>query len=574
MASHQLAIAKASFSAGLLRPDPVSLSGDDIARFHTLLNAAITRCSAQNVQNCKHWILDYVVPSTTRSTALGKYLTALTNSFAASVRKESAAEREPSVKRKRLHLLYIINDLLYHAKYRSSDASICSKVQPILVDLFGRAASFKACPKHQKKLLDLLQIWEDKGYYSKDYITKLREAVKNGSELGDDAQAGATTSIAVDQASTTKLAKSAPYIMPAMHGDPSTPWYDLPAGNLMPVIEPNSTRPINPDMIRPMQFVAGPASEELVTAVKALLDDVHVIYGTELEGDEKGSWDIDELGQPIVLDEITGDILEGEGYYGWSRGFCEKMKRRKKGLDKPDRGRDRRSRSRSSSRGRKRPHSDSDSSPEGPRSRQRRRSYTSSRSASSASGRNGDSRTRTRDRSYSPPSARRPDSHSREQQQYTGTGIPPRPPPMMNQPPPPPPPMPFQQGFNPNFPPPPPPPHFNNGPVPPPPYGWAPPPPPPMNFNQQNQWPVPPPPPPPGNPPMNFQHQGPFPPPPNAPGMYPGGNWQGGDGRGYPNPNNHHNQGHHNGWNNGHQQHQHRGGGHRGNYRGGGRGWN
>lgn len=523
--------------------------------------------------------MNNVAPSAARSTALGKYLTALTNSFAISKRKDVATEREPSIKRKRLHLLYLINDILYHAKYRTNDASICSKVQPILVDLFGSAASFKTCSTHQKKLADLLEIWEDKGYYSRDYIAKLREAVKNGSELGNFAQAGATTSIATDQASTTKLAKSAPYVMPAMHGDPSTPWYDLPAGNLMPVIEPNSTRPINPDMIKPMQFVAGPASEELVTAVKALLDDVHTIYGTEVEGDEKASWDIDELGQPIVLDEITGDILEGEGYYGWSRGFCEKMKRRKKGLDRPERGNDRRrmsrSRSRSSSRGRKRPYSDSDSSPEGPRSRQRRRSYTSSRSPSPASPRNGHSRNRSRDRSYSPPNARRPDSHLREQQQYTRDGLPPRPPPAMNQPPPPPPPpqvpMPFQQGFNPNFPPPPPQ-HFN-GPPPPPPYGWAPPLPP-MNFNQQNQWPVPPPPP--GPPPMNYQNQGSYPPPPNALGMYPPtgpGNWQGGDGRGYGN-----NQNNHNGWNNGQQQQQqNRGGGYRGNYRGGnggGRGWN
>jgi hypothetical protein len=50
MASHQLAIAKASFSAGLLRPDPTSVSRDAIADFHTLLNTLIVQCSPLNVQ--------------------------------------------------------------------------------------------------------------------------------------------------------------------------------------------------------------------------------------------------------------------------------------------------------------------------------------------------------------------------------------------------------------------------------------------------------------------------------------------------------------------------------------------
>merc|ERR1711964_597299 len=118
-------------------------------------------------------------------------------------------------------------------------------------------------------------------------------------------------------------------------------------------------------------------------AVKALLDDVQAIFG-DADLDEKATLDIDELGQPIVVDEITGDILGGEGYYGWSRTFCEKMKRRKKGLDIPTRneGRDERSRSRSSSPGiRKRRYSQSDSgSDRGEyRSTQRRRSYRSSR---------------------------------------------------------------------------------------------------------------------------------------------------------------------------------------------------
>ena len=50
MAAHQLDIAKASFSAALLRPDPTSVSRDDIALSHSLLDRALSHCSRTNVQ--------------------------------------------------------------------------------------------------------------------------------------------------------------------------------------------------------------------------------------------------------------------------------------------------------------------------------------------------------------------------------------------------------------------------------------------------------------------------------------------------------------------------------------------
>ena len=462
---------------------------------------------------------------------MGKYLTALATSFTGSD-GQTTSKREPSVKRKRIHILYLVNDILYHSKYRINDASICGKVQPILVGLFGSAASFKRCPKHQRKVLNLLDIWDAKGYYSKDYIDKLREAVKNAAEAGEHAE-GSSASAEREQGLTTKTAKSAPYVMPAVHGDPSTPWYDLPAGNLMPHIVPNSTRPINPDMIKPLQFVAGPADENLVVAVKALLEDVQTIFGGQIDQEEKVSLDIDELGQPIILDEITGEVIDGEGYYGWSRSFCEKMKRRKKGLDVPERDEGRgRSRSRSSSPdARKRRYSDSDdgSSRDGRRPTRRRRSYTSSRSPSPEPARkNGNSGSGSR-RSYSrsprrSPSPKRPENYPRDN--GPPQGFPPRPP-IPSIPPPP-----FQQPFNPNFPPPPPPQFNGQGQNQ---FGaWPPPPPPPLqNFNLQNQqqygsWP--PPPPPLGNPPqMPYpQQQGNYPQPPSGPG-----GWQQGNGRGY-----------------------------------------
>lgn len=50
MSAHHLTIAKASFAAGLLRPDITKVGRDDLTTFHTLLEAATTTCTASNVQ--------------------------------------------------------------------------------------------------------------------------------------------------------------------------------------------------------------------------------------------------------------------------------------------------------------------------------------------------------------------------------------------------------------------------------------------------------------------------------------------------------------------------------------------
>jgi hypothetical protein len=48
--SHQIAIAKASLSASLLRADPTPVSRDEITNFHNLLDKSLTICSTPNIQ--------------------------------------------------------------------------------------------------------------------------------------------------------------------------------------------------------------------------------------------------------------------------------------------------------------------------------------------------------------------------------------------------------------------------------------------------------------------------------------------------------------------------------------------
>ncbi|OAX79926.1 hypothetical protein ACJ72_05753 [Emergomyces africanus] len=518
MTSHLVAIAKATFSAALLRPDPTSVYRDEISFFHTSLDKALAHCSPGNIQTCKTWLLKNVIPSSSRIGALGKYLVTLSGSFEPGDKPLAAGQaavevsKTTSPKRKRLHILYLLNDLLHHTKYHEQTTSAFSNLsgsfQPFLVELISLAASFgrEKNPKHHKRLSDVLDIWASSGYYSSDYINKLRETVDNSSS--PDALNSKTSPKGFESATPNKIPpRDAPYVMPATHGDPSAPYHELPAGNLMPHIIPNSTAPIRPQAVKPLQFLAGPADESLATAVKNFLDDVDKIYGSNGDSlDGKNEVEIDELGQIVIRDQVTGEVVDGETYYGWSRSFCEKMKKRMSGKLGSRSASHSRSRSRSSSlsssRSRNRSHS----------TRKRRRYSNNisddergrSRSRGSAiSGHRSRSRPYSRSLSRSLPAAARPrhqSSRSRSISYSPHPLSPPHfPPPQQNSPFPPsvsaphlpPPPMayPFSasQQFSPPpapgpggmfIPPPPPRPPGYHGPWPPPP----PPPPPPMNM--------------------------------------------------------------------------------------------
>ncbi|KAK9636435.1 hypothetical protein HCH54_009729 [Aspergillus fumigatus] len=521
MASHQVAIAKASFSAGLLRPDPTSVPRDEITAFHTLLDTALSHCSVANIQKCKTWLLNYVVSSSNRVGVWAKYLVALSSSFTSGENGQTSKPTEvrpgTSSKRKMLHILYLLNDLFHHTKYHTDTpatfSTLSGSLQPHIVELLGYAASYDRFknPKHHRRLDDLLNIWEKNGYYGADYVNKLREVVKNSAESGP-----VKSSIDVEQNNmdtvNRSVEKNVPFVMPSTHGDSSTPYYDLPAGNLIPHIIPDSTVPLRPDTIKPLQFLAGPADEKLVTALKAFLKDVDRMYNSgQTEQKENEVVDIDEMGQTIIRDSSTGDIVGGDTYYGWSRAFCQQMKKRRAKGSSRNRTR---SGSRSRSASRRRRYSGSSESGDS----RWRSSSSRSRSAPrrhEANDRRYDSRSRSprrsrsRERSYSPraPSPPRYPPPEHQTSQYSNTG---------------------PQGFHSSHPPPPPPMHFAPGgnvpPVPPAfPPRIAPGAPPSHPANYQGQWPPPPPPPLPSMqyPQGSGMNPSVFPPPFNAQGQFP-----------------------------------------------------
>ena len=420
-----------------------------------------------------------MAPSRVRTAALGKYLVALSKSF------DHAGRQKPSAKRKRLHILYILSDVAHHAVTRLRDDTFGTAWEAHLPVLLANAADFENCPKHMKKLSGLVDLWEEKGYFDPKLVARLRLALSQG--IAPDA----VTADSQPNAASVKLAKDAPYILPSFHGDPSTPWYDLPAATWLAHMTPNSTKPMLPDMIQPTQLAPGPADKQLVAAVQGLLADVERLFSKDRKMGDEPQTDLNELGERVVVDEVTGEIVGGETYYGWSRIFCEKMKERKrKAKGGLDRGRSRsrsrsdgyspRSRSRSSTRAptfRKRPSSSYSRSPHR-RSRSPSRDYSRGpdQRRDRSLRRRSTSRSVSRSRSRSPPRPNPPVSHSQQSfpsfppnPHHPSPGFPPFP--MAGDlPPPPPPPM----GYQGSWPPPPPPPHLGASGPPPPPQGWFP----------------------------------------------------------------------------------------------------
>jgi len=278
--------------------------------------------------------LKNIIPSAARISAVGKYIVALSASLASI--DEGAAktvhDRGTPARRKKLHLLYLLNDLLHHTRYHAESPSAYSvltgNLQSYLVDLFSAASTYgmDTHPKHHQKIEDLLRLWQERGYYQTSYIDKLRESVKIAATADHEIAALCRPSDSQRDHNLAEEKRDTPYIMPASHGDPSTPYYDLPAANMMPHIVPNSSNPISSHMVKPLQFVAGPADQTLVAFVKDFLKQVSSTDGLDLESMESGTVDLDELGQYVLRDVSTNEVVRGQGYYGWSQDFCEKMK--------------------------------------------------------------------------------------------------------------------------------------------------------------------------------------------------------------------------------------------------------
>ena len=363
---------------------------------------------------------------------MGKYLVALSTALPKSGEQEKigiSSGKASSIPRKQLHILYLVNDLLHHTKYHNNSTSpipdFASILQPFIVPLIKNASAYDSSSysKQRRRIDGLISEWEKHGYHELPIYRQLREVVANAG-VHEPQNGQSEPSIQDSGTGSGKTKQDVPYVMPASHGELASPYYDLPAGNLMPHILPNSASPIDPYSVKPLQLTAGPADERLIIAIKDFMKDVDVLYGQGPEAADGISIDIDELGQPLFRDEVMGEAVEGDTYYGWSKVFCKKMKQRRSRKvasrsrdrsDSVDRSRSPRKRRRYSSsqdsQSPSRTGSDLKFQRRGPAKNQRNRSYSRSKSRSRTRSRSplhryhhpSPSRSRSRNRSYSPP---------------------------------------------------------------------------------------------------------------------------------------------------------------------------
>ncbi|KAL9103019.1 MAG: hypothetical protein Q9163_001909 [Psora crenata] len=312
--------------------DPTCVPRAEVNQFEEALDAMIECCSSKNIQLCKDWILKYIVPSSGRITAIGKYLVAVSESLNRSGEPDTAptSKNGPPARRKQLHLLYLLNDTLHHAKHHSDSSAaadtLAKDLWPYALSLVKLAFANKVAPhtQHRKRVLGLLDTWAEADYFEASYIQRLRDVASEAIEEDGLAAKEPTVTHLAPYDTAGQDRKDDPYIMPDSHGDPSTLFYDLPASNMIPHITPNSRIPISTELIKPLEFGGGPADQDLAFAVKGFLDDINLSDRIEFGEVNQDNVDVDELGQYVIRDPSTTEIIKAEGYYGWSGEYCQK----------------------------------------------------------------------------------------------------------------------------------------------------------------------------------------------------------------------------------------------------------
>ena len=251
-------------------------------------------------------------------------MAALSESFALLANGNALGEskQKPPANHMRLHLLYLIHDVFHHARYHDQAAQSLKNVfidlRPCISTLVKAFAATKSENGIIVKIWDVLTLWQRQQYLDDAGLQDLFDTIE-GKATSDELGPSQPYTNEQDEK------RNAPFVMPNLHGDPSTPFYDLPASNMMPHIIPNSSRPIDPQLVQPLQLRPGPAEKQLADALKSFLVDVEMLDHVGANGGVQ--IDVDDLGQIMDVDRNARTALGGDGYYGWSRRFCDGMKK-------------------------------------------------------------------------------------------------------------------------------------------------------------------------------------------------------------------------------------------------------
>lgn len=203
-----------------------------------------------------------MLASRVRITALVKYLVTLSKSFCP---RETDAridttkpgdeneglgkivrgkvQQPPDPAFKRLHILYVLHDVLSHiARHGHGSAFYSNETFHILRSGVLAVAELAACDgkgrssRTQPLVYSLLGLWRRTGIFNSDEIERTRDKVFSAGESDWDTLLSKLTRTEASEADEVQAQRESEmtWILPDRHGvinDPTAPWHELPAAN-------------------------------------------------------------------------------------------------------------------------------------------------------------------------------------------------------------------------------------------------------------------------------------------------------------------------------------------------------
>ena len=237
-------------------------------------------------------------------------------------------QQPPEPAFKRLHILYLIHDLLvYFQRHQGlgTPLRIAEQLYPdvcVLAQLAACGADGKAsrtCPL----VLDLINFWQQSQIFTSEQIEKLRSRVSQADETAWPTILTKLSKVEDSRTASTQgqLDDGAKWTLPDRHGvinDPNAPWHELPAANGL-YVRRKRGYPLRASAIPPSGFKLAhggqEASADLKRDVLNLYNEVLRCYDKYTNPDEVQ--DVDALGNIIWKDperptrNYWGFTLEG-----------------------------------------------------------------------------------------------------------------------------------------------------------------------------------------------------------------------------------------------------------------------
>jgi CID domain len=214
----------------------------------------------------------------------------------------------PLARIKRLHLLFVLNDIAHHLKHTKKPGTRENFTKAMMTHLPGMFQHIvdsggRKVPKHAAKLKDLLECWREKELFPSKLISRLG-FILDPNDITDDMD--------IDDEPKDPI-----WDMPATLGTRSLPWHEQPGGSWFNAIHEDDY--LRPKDLKVANLPKGKVQPDLQAAVETLLSDVKRRHDDtfHFSKPEDKAW-FDEIGQ------LAYNKNQGMTYYGWSRAFVKK----------------------------------------------------------------------------------------------------------------------------------------------------------------------------------------------------------------------------------------------------------